>query len=102
MGMKRRRLGVAERRGLLERFATSGSTVVAFCRRESVSPASFYRWRALVGDQRPQRAMTASIGQAPEPVGFVDLGALGERATSGRIDLRLDLGGGLSLHLVRD
>jgi hypothetical protein len=32
---------------------------------------------------------------------FIELGALGETATPGRLDLRIDLGGGLSLHLVR-
>jgi putative transposase len=102
MGIKRRRLGAEGWRGLLARFATSGLTAEAFCRRESVSPASFYRWRALIGGQSVQRSMVAPAAVVPEPVDFVDLGALRERSASSPIDLHLDLGGGLSLHLVRN
>ena len=33
---------------LLSRFCESGLSVAAFCRREAVSKASFYRWRDLI------------------------------------------------------
>lgn len=36
-------------RALLTRFACSGQTVTVSCQHESVSPASFYRWRLLLG-----------------------------------------------------
>ena len=67
------------------------------CRREAVSTASFYRWRGLLeqhdgGEGLPVRSQPA----------FVDLGALrAESARGAPIELRLDLGGGLTLHLVR-
>jgi putative transposase len=102
MAVKRRRLGSEGWRTLLDRFATSGLTAVAFCRREGVSPASLYRWRALIGDKPARRTIMAPFADAPESIDFVDLGCLGERAASNRLDLRLDLGGGLTLHLVRD
>jgi putative transposase len=66
-----------------------------------VSLASFYRWRSLLGAGTPSRAMAAPAADSPTAIDFVDLGALREAATGQRIDLRLDLGGGLSLHLVR-
>lgn len=36
-------------RALLARFASRGQTVRAWCQHESVSPASFYRWRSRLG-----------------------------------------------------
>ena len=58
----------SEWRSLLARFDGSGMGVAAFCRREAISAASFYRWRGLL---RP------------------------------RLDLKVELGEGLVLHLVR-
>lgn len=81
---------------------------------------SFYRWRelllkdsesdmaAVVADPVSTiatRTATASSGKAD----FVDLGTLGDLApsarrndtASSRVELRLELGGGLVLHLVR-
>ena len=48
-GIRRQRRSLEGWRALLARFACSGQTVTAFCRHESVSPASFYRWRSLLG-----------------------------------------------------
>jgi len=42
---KRKRLGEAAWRELLARFAASGLSAAAFCRREAISAASFYRKR---------------------------------------------------------
>ena len=87
-----------EWRGLLSRFAGSGLGVEAFCRRESISAASFYRWRGLLGDGRLGGEV---VHHQPAPA-FVDLGAL--NCTSlprPRLDLKLDLGDGLIVHLVR-
>ena len=87
-----------EWRSLLAKFDSSGLGVEAFCRREAISAASLYRWRGLlsaVGDD----GETAVINKAPA---FVDLGTLRSTAVSApRIDLKLDLGDGLVLHLVR-
>lgn len=101
--IKRRRLGVSEWRAILGRFSGSGLTVGAFCKQESVSAASFYHWRSkLSGSQA--RPSAASQSRAK----FVDLGVLrapqaggASVVPQGGFELRLDLGGGLQLHLVR-
>jgi putative transposase len=71
-------------------------------RTQSISTASFYRWRRLLSgglEQATPREPTSD---------FVDLGLLNpgseeEEASgpAGRLELRLDLGGGMVLHLVR-
>jgi hypothetical protein len=73
--------------------------VLAFCRRESISAASFYRWRGLLGERRFD-AEEVDHQLAPA---FVDLGALNCTSLARpRFDLKLDLGDGLILHLVRN
>ncbi|MGH8864553.1 MAG: IS66 family insertion sequence element accessory protein TnpA [Burkholderiales bacterium] len=101
-GIKRHRLDAPAWRALLAQFASSGLTVKAFCRRERVSTASLYRWRSQLG--------AGSADPAPLPVtqalpsgmaGFVDLGLLGPAdSRSARLELRLDLGGGVQLRLL--
>jgi putative transposase len=82
---------------LLSRFCESGLSVSAFCRREAVSTASFYRWRGLI--ERHDGGEALAVRSEPA---LVDLGTLkGETARAAAVELRLDLGGGLSLHLVR-
>lgn len=87
-----------EWRALLARFDSSGLGVEAFCRREAISAASFYRWRGLLADGGDGRE--AVSGEAAPT--FVDLGTLNPAPPSkARIELKLDLGDGLVLHLVR-
>jgi hypothetical protein len=87
----------AQWRSLLSRFSGRGLSVSAFCRREAVSTASFYRWRGLL--DRHDGGEGLAVQREPA---FVDLGALsGESACGAPVELRLDLGGGLTLHLVR-
>ena len=87
----------AQWRLLLARFSDSGLSVSVFCRREAVSTASFYRWRGLIERQDGGEGLAVE----GEPA-FVDLGALrGESGRAAPIELRLDLGGGLTLHLAR-
>ena len=78
----------AQWRVLIERYASSGLGVQAFCRAESISAASFYRWR--------QRSFDAPGGREPSAPRFFDLGALGGGE---RWELKLDLGGGRMLRL---
>lgn len=87
-----------EWRALMAKFDSSGLGVAAFCRREAISAASFYRWRGLLGDAG-DGSEAVSRDAAP---GFVDLGTLNPASSSKpRIELKLDLGGGLVVHLVR-
>jgi len=102
---RRRRLGVEGWRGLLAQFVVSGLTVSAFCAREAVSAASFYRWRSQFGAESEvaQRLpVVPVVKRGDAKTAFVDLGALGRSdGLSSRFELRLELGGGLVLSLVR-
>ena len=98
---KRIRRNDTQWRALLSRFSTSGLSVPAFCEREAVSTASFYRWRGLI-----EQHDGGEIVAVPSKSAFVDLGTLGTPpgapvSFAAALDLRLDLGGGMTLHLVR-
>ena len=82
-------------REVLTRFAASGLEVEAFCAQEKLSVSSLRRWRSLLAAEAPR---TAALPPPGEPSGFVDAGLLGGQ---GRLELRLDLGGGVILHLSR-
>jgi len=97
--MKRRRLSADAWRAVLARFAESGLTVQAFCAREAVGIASLYQWRAKLGGAVGEPKSRATAGESLKTAGFVDLGTLS--ASVSRVELRLDLGGGVLLHLVR-
>jgi putative transposase len=97
--IKRVRRGAAGWSEVLGRFGKSGLTVRSFCDREGFSPASLYRWRAILSGsldlaQPPKSARLANLS-----TDFVDLGAVS--ASGSRFEVRLDLGGGVLLHLVR-
>jgi hypothetical protein len=92
------RRSLHEWRSLLAKFDGSGLGVEAFCRRESISAASLYRWRSLLSDAGDGGEAMVS-NRAPA---FVDLGTLNSASSSrARLDLKLDLGDGLIVHLVR-
>jgi putative transposase len=99
---KRVRRGREGWQALLAGFEGSGLSAQAFCRRERISSASFYRWRTVLGTGGERRRAVVVRGAAPA---FVDAGPLelprSRPLLSGRLDLRLDLGDGLVLHLVR-
>ena len=110
ISVKRRpHLGEKRWREVLSRFDGSGMSIHAFCEREGVSASSFHRWRlrlattpALPAAPEDEAAPALVPTPAPSTTGFIDLGSLaGEGAPTGRLDLKLDLGGGLTLHLVR-
>jgi hypothetical protein len=99
-----------EWRDRLARYAASGRTVAAFCRSESVSTPTFYQWRARLA--KPAVASDRVHGAVPG--GFIDLEALGAGATraavrepelasgyAARLEIKLDLGGGIIVHVVR-
>ena len=97
--LEERKVKVARRsevewRSILSRYQASGMSVTAFCRQESISTVSFYRWgrKLREGIESSDRITSA----------FVDLGALNaEPVQRLRLDLKLDFGDGLILHLVR-
>jgi hypothetical protein len=94
---KQRRLGERAWRELVERFDASAVSVERYCRREGLSKSSFQRWRSRLS----KPGAHASPGDR-RPVEFVDLGSLAQAsATLDRLELKLDLGGGLTLQLVR-
>ena len=99
MQARQPRRGTQAWQALMARFADSGLSAAAFCRREAIRVASFYRWRAR---------LAASSGAVPvrsdrvAAAGFVDLGTLHARDPIPAVfELRLDLGGGLTLQLRR-
>ena len=102
-------------RDRLARFAVAKQKVEAFCRSEAVSVASFYGWRTRLRN-RQGKALTAPRAvpvAAASP--FIDLGSIshGAISTTASIDthvahhepvainIRLDLGGGMVLHIAR-
>ncbi len=100
---KRRRLSANAWREVLARFAASGESVSAFCRAEGLSANSLQRWRDRLASD------TAPMPTKPKPhasSGFVDLGLLnnqsGRSVATPRLEIRLDLGAGVSLHVVRN
>ena len=102
---KRRHLSADEWRGVLQRFAEGGEPLSAFCRREGLSISSFRLWRSRLTakfDEVSPRAPAPPVAEE-EGMGFVDLGELSgaPRASGGRFELKLDLGGGVTLHVVR-
>lgn len=99
--VEQRRLGADVWRGRVAKFADSGLTVRAFCAQEGISIWSFNRWRSRLAGVDPAQPLAKR--NAATPAGsFVDLGTLNApRSQPERFELRLDLGGGVTLHLVR-
>ena len=96
MAGKRIRRNAENWKTLLARQLASGLSVAAFCARERLNTASFYQWRSRLDREllgAPPAASARAAGGA-----FVDLGALDG---SSRFELRIELGGGLVLQLVR-
>ncbi|HVA19163.1 MAG TPA: hypothetical protein VMU55_03215 [Solirubrobacteraceae bacterium] len=96
-----RRQSVETWRELVARQTRSGLSVQAFCRQERLNPWTFYGWRSRLR-ARTAPAVTAAVGAPAETepaAGFIDLGAL--RGSASRCEIRLDLGGGVVLQVVR-
>ncbi len=93
-----RRRSRNEWQALLSRIHGSGLGIKAGCRREGISEASYYRWRSRLADEA-DRGEVCVRASAPS---FVDVGTLNSAPSPRqRLDLKLDLGDGLLLHLVR-
>ena len=97
------------------RFAASRLTVEAFCQSEAVSVASFYGWRTRLRNSRGNVLTAPRAGPVAAASPFIDLGSVSSRAISTTafsdtdvahheptaINIRLDLGGGVVLHIAR-
>ena len=71
-----------------------------FCRRQEIHAGLFRRWRSTLDHPGADVvAATDSAHGAQSKAPFIDLGPLGSRAS--RLDVRLELGNGVVLHLVR-
>ena len=105
-------------RAHLTRHAASGKSIAAFCRAEQISQANFYAWRTKL------RSDAVGLTVPSADPAFIDLGAM-SRPTADRstthlptaaaaapkatlqatvnssIELRLNLGGGLVLTIMR-
>lgn len=108
-GRKRRRLDEASWCAVMQRFAASGSTVGEFCVREGLSDSAFYRWRSRLAAEQTPSVVARSTARSrvtlatPSSSGFIDLGRLAESPceAGASLELRLDLGGGVVLQIVR-
>ena len=107
-GQRRRRLDAVSWREAMRRFDAAGATVSKFCEREGLCESSFYRWRARINSPGGQGSSARSAGLRtlavpPSPAPFIDLGNLAgsSRDAGNGLELRLELGGGIVLQIVR-
>lgn len=100
---RRQRLDADAWRGVFERFDAGELSVAQFCQHEGLCVSSFHRWRSRVGAVTvaapPISRFDASRSQPS--AGFVELGAISQANATPALDIRLDLGGGVTLHIVR-
>jgi putative transposase len=96
--IKRIRRGKAGWGKLFVKQAGSGLPVMEFCRQEGINAALFRRWHArLEGSSRDAQVILRKKPTRSPP--FIDLGDL--RAAAPRLEVRLDLGGGMVLGIAR-
>ena len=102
-------------RNRLARYAGSKLTVEAFCQSEAVSVASFYLWRTRLRNSQGKSLTAPRAGPVAAASPFIDLGSVRHRAISptasidtpvahhdaAAISIRLELGGGMVLHIAR-
>jgi len=88
-------------REVVARFSQSGLTEEEFCEREGLRSKLFRRWRGKCSNGKgPRRASAGKAAPVLSPTaGFVDLGAL--PGGGSRLEVRLDLGGGVVLSVAR-
>jgi transposase-like protein len=86
---------------LVSGFEQSGVSVSQFCEQHGIGAASFYHWRSRLNSPRTarkSRTPTTPVATTAQS-DFLDLGPLDPR--SSRVEVRLDLGGGIVVHLTR-
>lgn len=106
----------AQWRARLRRFEGDGRSVAQFCAAEAVSKWSFYYWRRRLATSVEKAPRTAAV---PKPktseegaAGFIDVGVarlvgstprvvMAQPLASAGVELRLELGGGVVLQVLR-
>jgi hypothetical protein len=100
----RRHLGTQAWHEVFGRFDVSGESVTGFCKREGLHTSSFRRWRQRLA-ATAATPITTQVREATRQAAaasFIEMGAMGAaNETTGRLEVRLELGGGLVLQLVR-
>ena len=101
MGRKTRvRRDAAVWQRLFSRQSSCGLSVPEFCRREGINASLFRRWRSMLeGSESGRRVTTATAATVESPVPFIDLGDI--RSGGPRFEIRLELGGGVTLSIAR-
>jgi putative transposase len=96
--IKRIKRSEATWREIFARHASSGVSVLEFCRAEGINPGVFRRWRLMLsGRIRGEKSKVRPGAKAVTP--FIDIGAVG--AGQSRTEVRLELGGGVVLTVAR-
>lgn len=101
----------------LDRLARDGGSVAAFCAAEGVSAWSLYHWRRKLGAAAGKKvaartAVVKSTARRVDRSGFIDAGVArvggdGEGglpvppAAAAPVEVRIDLGGGLLVRILR-
>jgi len=98
--IKRIKRSEATWREIFARHVSSGMSLLEFCRAEGINPGVFRRWRStLNGGGGMQGAKTQARAAAKPVTPFIDIGAVGAGAS--RMEMRLELGGGIVLTVAR-
>jgi putative transposase len=89
------------------RFDGSGESVTGFCKREGLHASSFRRWQRRLATMaaapiRTQANESREATRQTSAASFIEMGSMAAaKETTGRLEVRLELGGGLVLQLVR-
>ena len=86
-------------RDLVTRQVESGLSAREFCEREGVNLWTLYGWRSRLRTGSKEHRAPAKQASTQPPAQFIELGGL--KGMSSRWEIRLDLGEGISLQLVR-
>jgi hypothetical protein len=87
-------------RELIAQQSSSELAVQEFCQREGLNASVFWRWRSrLKSGAEGNRAATRAPASTEIATPFIDLGDL--RSSGSRLEVRLELGGGVVLSIAR-
>lgn len=97
--IKRIKRSDATWREIFARHVSSGLSVLEFCRAEGINPGVFRRWRSMLnGGVRVEQSKARPKAKAV--TSFIDIGAV-QGPDFSRMEVRLELGGGVVLTVAR-